>query len=113
MPDYNEVLHADYFKWTEPSKKSDLIRLIVIKHFGGVYLDYSMLLTEPLDWLLNVNETIMENKFGDSPDVVLLYNSYHGSKETIIDSETNNTVFFKPNYESFFVAAKPGAKFTQ
>jgi mannosyltransferase OCH1-like enzyme len=33
--------------------KSDLIRITIVKHFGGVYLDYSIMLTESLDWLLN------------------------------------------------------------
>jgi len=53
VPNYGNIINEDYFKDTEPSKKSDLLRLIVMKHYGGVYLDYSMILTESLEWLMN------------------------------------------------------------
>jgi mannosyltransferase OCH1-like enzyme len=37
----------------------------LLEHFGGVYLDYSLAVIEPLDWILNVNDSpFLENKFG-------------------------------------------------
>lgn len=35
-----------------PATKSDFIRLYLLKKYGGVYMDASTILTEPLDWLI-------------------------------------------------------------
>ena len=57
----------------------------LIKHFGGVYVDFTTILTEPLDWLLNIeNEPLITNKYGKNPDLILLY-SYHSEKDTHYD----------------------------
>ena len=35
-----------------PALKSDFIRLALIQKYGGVYMDASVILTEPLDWII-------------------------------------------------------------
>jgi hypothetical protein len=55
-------------------------------HFGGVYIDYTTVLTQPFDWLLNIhNEAMVQNKWGASPDILLTYSSSHTERETHFD----------------------------
>ena len=35
-----------------PAMKSDFIRLALLQKYGGVYMDASVILTEPLDWII-------------------------------------------------------------
>ena len=35
-----------------PALKSDFIRLALLQKYGGVYMDASVILTEPLDWII-------------------------------------------------------------
>jgi transposase len=45
IPDNDGILHSEYFKDTWPTRRSDLVRLMVTKHFGGLYIDYTVVLT--------------------------------------------------------------------
>jgi len=37
--------------------KSDLIRLTLMERYGGIWIDYSIMLTKPIDWIANLLET--------------------------------------------------------
>jgi mannosyltransferase OCH1-like enzyme len=54
IPDNDGILYGDYFKNAWPTRRSDLIRLMVLKHFGGLYIDLTVMFTESLDWLLDI-----------------------------------------------------------
>jgi mannosyltransferase OCH1-like enzyme len=54
IPDNDGILYSEYFKNTSPKKRSDLVRLMVLKHFGGLYIDLTVMFTESLDWLLDI-----------------------------------------------------------
>ena len=54
IPDNDGILYSDYFKNTWPTRRSDLVRLMALKHFGGLYIDLTVMFTESLDWLLDI-----------------------------------------------------------
>jgi mannosyltransferase OCH1-like enzyme len=43
---------------------------VLIKHFGGVYMGDTTMMTQPLDWLFDIKkESVFENTFGDVPNI--------------------------------------------
>ena len=68
--------------------KSDLLRLYLIDTYGGIYLDSSIILLKPLDWIYNLDN----NK---SPNLIMYKAKHH----------TTNSA--KPILENWFIAAKP------
>ncbi len=77
-------------------------------------MDFTMILTENLDWLLDLkNNELVENKYGDNPDIFILYSSEHGDKDKAFDNETNQNFMLYPSFEIFFMAAKPGNQFAK
>ena len=69
--------------------KSDLIRLYLINRYGGVYLDASTLLLQPLDWI---------NMSGEF-DTIMCINGDHTTDKN------------KPVLESWFIVSKPNQQF--
>jgi len=65
--------------------KSDLLRMYLISTYGGIYLDSSIVLFEPLDWIYNL----------PNYDLIMYKANVH---------TTNNN---KPVLEAWFIAAKP------
>jgi mannosyltransferase OCH1-like enzyme len=99
IPDLGDTLTYPEFKNDKPAKRTDLIRIGLIKQFGGVYIDYTIILTEPLDWLLNLTaEPSIKNKFGSSPNSLFLFNSHHSETDTHRDPETGQQVLLYPSY---------------
>jgi mannosyltransferase OCH1-like enzyme len=54
IPNFGDILNRTEYQRDVPAKRSDLIRLSLIKHFGGVYIDYTTIMTQPLDWLFDI-----------------------------------------------------------
>lgn len=74
---------------------SDLIRLMLLKQYGGIWLDHSILTTASLNWVVNAIETY-------GAEALLFYNDHHGE--------------YKPNkqrpiIENGLIAAHPNSKF--
>lgn len=44
IPDYDDALNKPEFVGEGQAKKSDLIRFSLLKHFGGVYMDFTTIL---------------------------------------------------------------------
>ena len=51
-------------------------------------MDFTTILIENLDWIENLDQEAVNNRFGDSPDVFLLYNSLGTERESATDPET-------------------------
>jgi hypothetical protein len=99
VPDFGDILNRTEFQNDEPAKRSDLIRIALIKHFGGVYVDYTTVLTQSFDWLLSISSVkAMENKFGVAPDMLLTYSSIDGEFSSHFDPLTNQSVLLHPTY---------------
>ncbi|MDR2207317.1 MAG: capsular polysaccharide synthesis protein [Flavobacteriaceae bacterium] len=71
---------------------TDLVRLKLLKKYGGIWMDASILLTENLDWILN-------KKYESGADLVGFYSDYF----------TKNSDF--PLLETWFLACAPENKF--
>lgn len=89
LPDFPEEITEK-----APTFVSDLARLMLIEKFGGIYLDATVLLTRPLDWLLDYQQQ-------DRSEAVLYYT----------DENTLDQVY--PMVENWFIAAAPNSKFIQ
>lgn len=75
--------------------KSDLVRLLLLEEYGGVWIDYSVLLTQPLQWVVDV--------LNDSDaDIFAFYNEIPGEYKR--DRS-------RPIIENGFIAAKRGCEF--
>jgi len=89
--DINEISGID-FNSLFPQKKADLLRILLIDKFGGVWLDGSTILIEPLDWI--------QQKISNTNKETVLFSAHHFT--------TNQE---KPVVENWFIAAKPNAYF--
>lgn len=53
-------------------------------------MDFTTILIENLDWIENLDQQEdIDYRFGDSPDVFLMYNSDHGYKRKVRDPYNN------------------------
>lgn len=54
IPNFKAVYNSP--EWVEESetKKSDLLRIALINHFGGLYMDFTTILTQNMDWILDI-----------------------------------------------------------
>ena len=75
-----------------PTFVSDLVRLMLIEQYGGIYLDATVLLSQPIDWVLERFHT-------DHSEAVLYYT----------DENTLNHEY--PMVENWFIVAPPNSKF--
>ena len=73
---------------------SDLIRFMLLEHYGGFYLDASVLLTESLDWLVSLQQK-------DKSEAVAYY------------TEVNTTKEQYPTIETWCLGAVPHSPFIQ
>jgi hypothetical protein len=71
---------------------SDMIRLMLLEQHGGVYLDATVLLSKPISWALELQQT-------DQSEVVLYYT----------DENTREEKY--PMVETWFIAALPQSNF--
>ena len=63
-----------------PVKQSDLIRIALVGHYGGVYMDISVILTTDLSWLFDLkNNSNVVNMYGEEPEFFFNY-ARHSSK---------------------------------
>lgn len=44
VPGFGDVLREECFRIDKPAKRSNLIRIALLGHFGGVWLDYHIIL---------------------------------------------------------------------
>lgn len=74
---------------------SDLVRLMLLERYGGIWIDHSTIVTQPLDWaidLLNRNQSEAVAFHNEFPD------EYHSDHD-------------RPIIENGFIAAIPDSKF--
>jgi hypothetical protein len=74
---------------------SDLLRLTLLERFGGVWMDYSTILTTPLDWAVDLLS-------GSAHELLAFYNEFPGSYRS--DHK-------RPIIENGFLVAKKGSSF--
>lgn len=75
--------------------KSDLVRLMLLERYGGVWIDYSTVLTEPVNWAVDMlNQSDQE--------LLAFYNEFPGSYR--VNQE-------RPIIENGFLVAKQGSNF--
>lgn len=112
IPGLKENFFSMQFQKLGQTKRANLIRLFIMHYYGGVWIDFTMTLTENLDWILDLkNNSLVQNRYGDNPDIFFLYSSEHGDINYVLDKETNQNFMIYPTLEVFFIAAKPGNKF--
>lgn len=75
-----------------PNFVSDLVRLMLIEKYGGIYLDATVLLSKPIEWALTLQQQ-------DHSEAVLYY-----TDENTVDQEF-------PMIESWFIVAQPNSRF--
>lgn len=90
LPDFPELQ-----KNLPVEKISNLVRLMLIERFGGIWMDYSTLITKPLTWI------IKELEFTEA-EALLFYNNFPDEYKHDIS---------RPIIENGFIAAKPNSKF--
>jgi hypothetical protein len=71
---------------------SDMVRLMVLEQHGGIYLDATVLLSKPINWALELQQT-------DQSEVVLYYT----------DENTREEKY--PMVETWFIASLPQSNF--
>jgi len=90
LPDF-PVLSDD----TPEQKVSNLIRLMLLERYGGIWIDYSTLLTKPLNWVLDLIET-------NNCEALAFYNEFSDEYKTNHD---------RPIIENGFLASATESKF--
>jgi hypothetical protein len=84
-----------------------------MRQFGGVFINSNMILTESMDWVVNIDgQGGVRNKFDKQPNMVMLYNAQHTDKEIYIEKGTKNEIILYPSFEKFFIAVNKNSKFT-
>ncbi len=44
IPDFGNAINKTCFQIDRPAKRSNLVRVALLKHFGGVWIDYTIIL---------------------------------------------------------------------
>ena len=90
--------------------QTDFLRLYLLKHYGGVWIDANIILFQDFDWVLQLpdNEDVI-NKYGTFPEVFMFYLPFYGLTEKWYDGKTEWRV--SPGYETWFIAAQPNSTF--
>ena len=76
-------------------KVSNLIRLMLLERYGGIWVDYSTFLTQPLNWVIDLIEK-------NNCEVLAFYNEFPD------EYKTNHE---RPIIENGFLTAATGSKF--
>ena len=77
-------------------------------------MDFSTILVESLDWIENLDQQeVIDYRFGEGPDVFILYNSDTTERDSAIDPETGHRFMTNPSMEVSFIVAKPKTKYLQ
>ena len=74
---------------------SDLIRLMLLERYGGIWMDFSILITRPLDWVVELFLSVRHGVFA-------FYNQF--PDEYRVNAQ-------RPIIDNVFIAAKQGSKF--
>ncbi|WP_374341244.1 capsular polysaccharide synthesis protein [Azonexus sp.] len=74
---------------------TDLLRLMLLEKYGGIWLDYSAFLTTPLDWIIDLTKR-------NDTEALVFYNQFH-------DEYLNSTE--RPVIENGLIAARPQSRF--
>lgn len=90
LPDFPDVSHD-----VPVQLVSDLIRLMLLERYGGIWMDFSTLITRPLDWVVELFSLERYEAFA-------FYNEF--PDEYRVNAE-------RPVIENGFIAARPGSKF--
>lgn len=93
---------------------SDLYRLTLVYHNGGMYFDASSFAIENFDWILNIGRypsQFIFNRFGQNPRVVLSFHPTEGMpgtwKLTNISKDHSVKTQWYQGIESSFLAGEP------
>lgn len=74
IPKLMKAYEHPFWKDFNDQQRSDLVKLAILGQEGGVYLDMTLIMTESLDWLLNLaNNSLIENKYGEEPNTLYSY----------------------------------------
>ncbi len=90
IPDFPELQ-----KNLPVEKISNLVRLMLIERFGGRWMDYSTIISEPLTWIIKELES-------SEAEALLFYNDFPDEYKSDIS---------RPIIENGFIAGKPNSKF--
>ncbi len=106
IPKLKEAYEHPFWQEFGYTQRINLVKLAILGQEGGVYLDMTLIMTESLDWLLNMTSNpLIENKYGKEPSLFYTYpkSSY---REKYFDEETNQSFLIGPSMEMFFIASK-------
>lgn len=87
------------------------MRLFLLKKYGGIYMDASFLLIEPLTWLVNITNyprKYLYNRYGQHPTVFMFFNPQYATNiyQTQVDVMHNTRNYWHLAYENNFIAAE-------
>lgn len=84
------------------------MRMAILNHYGGVYIDYTVILIDDLDWVNQLEQYwFIQNKYKSEAEVMMFY-----ARHSSLDKYKDYIVL--PTYEISFIACKPNnAIFTQ
>jgi Capsular polysaccharide synthesis protein len=104
-PDYevhllNKTDVPDEYKHLTPERQSDWLRLDRIKRYGGVWLDATVILTEPFDWIQGPGEAFMFYQEGMGKDKT------QRMYETWFIASVPNSTFITSLFNEFDFACK-------
>ena len=103
---YKKFIKHPVWNQISDSSKLDLEWIFLINHYGGVYMDYTVILTESLDWINSLKDyPSVENDYGEEPDFFICY-ARQTLKEKYFNSVLNKTFMVKPIQQNDFFAAK-------
>lgn len=98
-PQYGDALERVEFKTDGEAKRADVVRFVLIKYFGGVWVDYTIILLENFDWIENLDKVeLIDYRFGDAPDLFLIYSSEHGEMQRAVNPSTNMSFLLFPSF---------------
>ena len=82
--------------------KVELIKLAIIKKFGGVWIDLPFFPLQNFDWIVQLNLNSRDiMKMSDKPNILLFYNPFVSSYHLVEkDNRTvrSNSIFFESNF---------------
>ncbi|WP_353141738.1 glycosyltransferase family 32 protein [Acinetobacter pragensis] len=105
---YSKINFSDYQNLT-PQLQSDLLRLDLLYHHGGIWLDASVILYQSLDWIENLCLQNHTASFGYYRYSNTTIKEFPVIESWLLATEKNN-VFFKLWFKELDYAVKSGIK---
>lgn len=80
--------------------KADLIRLLLILRYGGLWLDTNSYILTDLSWVDSPNQAYIHNKLGSSPEIILAANTegLYSGRSTFKTDKSGEIVNIFPVY---------------